>query len=196
MAGKPMIDVTYQLEGLSEIRKRLAGMEKRAPNVQAQALNKTQTALKKYLPEQLKRTYMYKKKIQKPRQQRASNRKLSAVLYYGRKDMGLNEFDFTPGVFGSPRNAPGTKLSAKVRSDGGLKPISRAFVMKTGSKKIIMRRDGTAQLPISRVYGPSEHNMVNHVWEGPAAQAFTQKTLSEKLAEQINNQYLKKWGLK
>jgi len=192
MAGRNPIDITFQDEGLAEIRRRLGDMEKRAPSVQANALNQTQTVLKKYHPEQAKEKYTYKRKLQKPRQQRASRKKLSATLFYDRKDPGLNYFDFEAGNPGTPRNTPGAQLAAKVHSDGSLKPISRAFVMNGN----IFRRDGSERLPLSRLFGPSEHSMINSVWEESSTQEYTNRMLAEKLDDQINNQFLKKWGLK
>lgn len=196
MAGRNPIDVTFQDESLTAIRKKLGDMEKRAPSVMSNALNKAQTIMKKYLPEQVKETYSYKRKLQKPRQQRASRKKLTATLFYDRKDPGIENFNFTPGTAGVPRNLQGEKLAARIRSDGGFHNISRAFVIKTGAKEIIMRRDGPAHTPISRRFGPSEHSMIHHVWEERKSQKHAEQTLSEKLDEQINNQYLKKWGLK
>lgn len=189
------IDVTFQDEALSAIRKKLGDMEKRAPSVQANALNKTQTVLKKYLPQEALKQYTYKRKIQKPRQQRASRKKLTATLFYDRKDPGLNYFDYTPGISGSPPNTPGAKLAARVRSDGGLKNIDRAFAADINGMKV-WQRDESKRFPISRLFGPSEHNMVHHVWQEKTAQDYTAEMLSKKLDEQINNQYLKKWGLK
>jgi len=198
MADKtPAIDFSFQSEALAEIRKRLGTLERRAPNVQAQALNKTQTVLKKYLPEQVFRTYTYKaRKLQKPTAKRASFRSLSAILYYKRKNIGLENFDFNPGAFGNPRNTPGAKFAAKIRNEGDFKSISRMFKMKTGNEEIIMRRDGSKRLPIRREFGPSESNMVHYAWEDSTTQEFTGKTLAAKLDEQIENQFLKKWGAK
>jgi hypothetical protein len=192
MAG---VNLSVQDDALKALRRKLGDMEKRAPAVQAMALNQTQTVLKKYLPAEAQKQYTYKRKLKKPRQQRASARKLTAVLYYDRNDPGLNYFNFSRGKPGTPRNTRGERLAAKVKSDGSLKPITQAFAIKLSGEKIF-RREEKVRLPISRVFGPSEHNMINHVWQGKAARQHTAKTMSEKLDTVINNEYLKKWGLK
>lgn len=192
MGDKKKVEITFQEEGLTDIRKKLGDMEKRAPAVQANTLNRTQTALKKFLPQRVKGRYTYDSKLQKPRQKRASKSNLSAVLFYDRQYHGLQHFSFNPGSAGSPRTSPGAKFAAKVQSDGGFKDISRAFVHEDN----IFRRDGPSRKPLSRLVGPSEHSMVRNVWQEEQTQDYTGKQLSKNLDEQINNQYLKKWGLK
>lgn len=190
--SRKCLEITVQDESLSEVRRKLGDMEKKAGSVQANSLNQTLTVIKKYIPKQVQKDYTYKRKLQKPRAHRASSKKLTAALYYDRKNAGLFHFDISKGTQGTPVFTPGKKLAVKVQSGGRFKSIARAYEHEGN----IFRRESSLRLPITRLLGPSEHSMVRSVGGKVSTRAFTAKTLSEKLDAQINNQYLKKWGLK
>lgn len=194
-------NVTVDLPDISVIQKKLGDMQSRAPSVQMNALNTSLTAIQNYLSAGAHKKYTYKKKITVPakNRKRAKRNDLTAALFYRGNSVRLSQFEFRSGKPGAPRNTPGQQLEVKVKSNGSFKPISRAFYGRTTpNTKIteIYRREGSSRYPMHGLYGATDATMISQTWEAGNSQIFAQNTLRDKLDEQIQRLYLKKWGAK
>jgi len=144
---------------LQSVRQRLGELQHKAPNVIANALNRSISNIKANVPKEVRKDYHAKSADIKATLKvfKASTSKLQAEVKSSGKTLGLDKFKVSP-MTANPKRKSQLKIAVK---KSGTKQILGAFVANINGTKVF-QRDGKARLPISRLMGPSVPQMIGN----------------------------------
>lgn len=144
---------------LQSVRQRLGELQHKAPNVIANALNRSVSNIKANVPKEVRKDYHAKAADIKATLKvfKASASKLQAEVKSSGKTLGLDKFKVSPKTV-NPKRKSQLKVAVK---KGGTKQILGAFIANINGTKVF-KRNGIGRLPISRLMGPSVPQMIGN----------------------------------
>lgn len=154
-----------------------AAMQKLPPAVKRAARRAQSDTMKRIRTELVRRTteryHVKATRIRKAMQASTTQLRISG------ERTSLGDYKISPS---KPTKKP-RQVSAAVKKEGGLKPLSsRAFLMRSGNKTLVMERIGAARLPIRRLYSLA------------VPQAVGAHAVIEDLAEFAEDVFTKRFG--
>lgn len=150
--------VSVDERAIEDIKSRLGSMEKKAPQVIANSLNRAMSSVAKAVNEELRKNYHIKTADIKPTitRTRAKRSDVNAVLKSSGPVVPLDRFKVSPKTVNPKRKSP-IKVAVK---KGAAKPLEGAFNADINGVKVF-KRSTKRRLPIDRLFGPSVPQMLN-----------------------------------
>lgn len=144
---------------LKRVQQQLGELQHKAPNVIANALNRSISNIKANIPKEVRKDYHVKSSDVKDTLKvfKASASRLQGEVKATGKLIGLEKFKISPDNV-DPRRKKQLKIAVK---KDGTKQILGAFIASIQGKKVF-KRDGKSRLPISRLMGPSVPQMIGN----------------------------------
>ena len=151
--------IVVDAQAVQTIQNRLGQFANKAPNVIANALNRTVSNISTNISKEVRGEYNIKASDVKATLKtfRANKSNLSAAVISKGKPIGLDRFKVSPKTE-NPKRKSQLKITVK---KGETKQIPGAFVANINGIKIF-KRDTNKRLPISRKFGPSVPQMVDN----------------------------------
>lgn len=166
--------ISVDRQMVKDVQKRLKGIEKKAPNAIANALNRTISMLSTAVAKEVRLDYQVKSSDIKSTlvKTRARPNILTARLLSKGRVLGLDHFKVSPKTVQPKRKKP---IKAAVKKTG-LKELKGGFVADVNGPKVFVR-DTKKRFPIRKLYGPS------------VPQMFQSKNVSTKLNQQADEKF-------
>lgn len=144
---------------LERVQQKLGELQHKAPNVIANALNRSISNISANIPKEVRQKYHIKAVDVKETLKifKASASKLQGEVKSSGKTIGLDKFKVSPKTVNHKRKSQ-LKIAVK---KGGTKQILGAFIASVNGIKVF-KRDGKSRLPISRLMGPSVPQMIGN----------------------------------
>lgn len=161
--------ITVDADLIRQVQQELSGIETKAPNAIANALNRTMSNLAANISREVRSEYAIKAgDIKETLEKKRANRNdLSAHVKSKGGVIGLDHFKVLPKTVQPKRKKP-IKIGVK---KGSTKDLPGSFVADKNGLKVFIRNT-RKRLPIRRLYGPSVPQMLKN--EG------VQESLNEK----------------
>lgn len=175
--------ITYEVDkaDLKYVRKKLKGMEKKAPAVIKKAINRTAKEARKKLLEGVQQSYTVKAGGFNARMpiENATNSKLYAIIRCKSRTLTLNRFHVT-----APKGGAKADIVHK-----GLKQIIGSRRIKAFKHDgLIMQRETAKRYPVKVLRSNSVSKMLEMVYKGKinaAVEPVIRKTLHEEIEKEI-----------
>lgn len=175
---------------LKRVQQQLGELQHKAPNVIANALNRSISNIKANIPKEVRKDYNIKATDIKETLKifKANASKLQGEVKSTGKLIGLDKFKVSPKTVNPKRKS---QLKIAVKKDG-TKQILGAFIASINGVKVF-KRDGKTRLPISRLMGPSVPQMIGNEATVNKINQSAYVTYERRINEEINH-FLNKMG--